>query len=817
MNTEAIKSCPKCHAPIPPEAPQGLCPECLLAAASIATEVGQSAQAEPPPSLETIAAGFPQLEILEFIGQGGMGLVFKARQPKLDRFVALKLLPQKPGADPAFCERFNREARVLARLNHPNIVAVHDFGEAGPFFYLLMEFVDGVNLRQAMQAGRFTPAQALALVPKICDALQYAHEEGVLHRDIKPENLLLDTRGRVKIADFGIAKLLGEAKDITLTARGAALGTPHYMAPEQLERPQDVDQRADVYSLGVVFYEMLTGELPIGRFAPPSEKTPMDPRVDQVVLRTLEKERERRFQSAGDVKTQVEKITATPAANQPGPTGAVHRAPGGQPQSPPLQTSAGPTPPFKQSGWSIRSIAAAALVGVSLFAFGLAIVAANHLAPSETVLLFALIGFPALAGTLLAWTTLRNLGATTDQPRGARLTLLSAVAWPLLLLDLLLLFMLLLFVESFQWHVLHARTGGLIGVVAVPGALAIVGLDVFVLRHLLNRWNSERALPHAQLRAFLSRVPRRALWLSVCALAVVSLGLFVGHRQIRLMNQPSEVAPFQAPSAPPGFEAAPGAPPANDGRIYLSTLTIPPGYALTVAAVLISNQVVLKQSVPTGAVALIAPEGSPVQGRLTWRLLGNTTFADGAPLQLSLGLLQGPDRPDKSFHIVPPEPVTIDWVGEPAQLWPPLNGHTKFLLVKGVAASPAAEAQPPTEWAVGIEARLDPIPGTILRHLDGPDVTFGTNWLSAFENVWPTPASSTDGPTDVTPEKLAEYQRICTLIEKLANREQQLLVQFTPDNTWVKDVREQIAAGQKAKQQLEDENPGLLLKLRRQK
>src|SRR5436190_2386758 len=317
MNTEPIKTCPKCHAPIPPEAPQGLCPKCLLAAASMPTEAGQPAESSAAPSLESIAGAFPQLEILEFIGQGDMGLVFKARQPKLDRFVALKLLPQKAGADPAFNERFNREARVLARLSHPNIVAVHDFGQAGPFFFLIMEFVDGVNLRQAMRASRFTPAQALALVPRICDALQYAHEEGILHRDIKPENLLLDTRGRVKIADFGIAKLLGERKDITLTAIGSTIGTPHYMAPEQLERPHEVDQRADVYSLGVVFYEMLTGELPIGRFAPPSEKTPMDPRVDEVVLRALEKERERRFQSAGEVRTHVERITADPARGQP--------------------------------------------------------------------------------------------------------------------------------------------------------------------------------------------------------------------------------------------------------------------------------------------------------------------------------------------------------------------------------------------------------------------------------------------------------------------------------------------------------------------
>jgi len=157
-----------------------------------------------------------------------MGVVYKARQPRLDRLVALKLLPQSLAADAAFAERFNREARVLARLNHPNIVTVHDFGQSGGFFYLLMEFVDGVNLRQAMQAGRFTPQQAMMLVPKICEALQFAHDEGILHRDIKPENILLDTKGRVKIADFGIAKLVGEAREnLTLTVSGMALGTPH--------------------------------------------------------------------------------------------------------------------------------------------------------------------------------------------------------------------------------------------------------------------------------------------------------------------------------------------------------------------------------------------------------------------------------------------------------------------------------------------------------------------------------------------------------------------------------------------------------------
>src|SRR5688572_7473247 len=181
------KFCPKCGGSIPVEAPQGLCPKCLLLQASIPTDAGKGATSQSaPPTHEELVAAFPQLEILELIGQGGMGFVFKARQPKIERLVALKLLPQSLAADPAFAERFTREARVLARLNHPNIVTLHDFGQANGFFYLLMEFVDGVNLRQAMEAGRFTSAQALALVPDICEALQYAHMQAMLHRDIKP-------------------------------------------------------------------------------------------------------------------------------------------------------------------------------------------------------------------------------------------------------------------------------------------------------------------------------------------------------------------------------------------------------------------------------------------------------------------------------------------------------------------------------------------------------------------------------------------------------------------------------------------------------
>ncbi|HTH48536.1 MAG TPA: serine/threonine-protein kinase [Candidatus Limnocylindria bacterium] len=332
MNSESVPNlCPRCCGPVPADAPQGLCPRCVMARAATPTEAGARSGARlTPPPLAAVAAAFPQFEILELIGVGGMGVVYKARQPKLDRIVALKLLPQSPSVDPAFAERFHREARFLARLTHPYIVSVFDFGESGGFCFLLMEYVDGVNLRQAMQAGRFSPAQALAIVPDICAALQYAHNQGVLHRDIKPENILLDAQGRVKIADFGIAKLVGDPgdprTDLALTQSGARLGTPHYMAPEQIEQPADVDHRADIYSLGVVFYELLTGELPLGRFAAPSAKTPLDARVDEIVLRALAKERELRQQSAGEMKTQVETVTANPHAPAADPAASAIQA-----------------------------------------------------------------------------------------------------------------------------------------------------------------------------------------------------------------------------------------------------------------------------------------------------------------------------------------------------------------------------------------------------------------------------------------------------------------------------------------------------------
>lgn len=266
-----------------------------------------------PPTLKELAPHFPQLEILECLGRGGMGVVYKARQKALDRMVALKLLAPERVGDPKFAGRFEHEAKALAALSHPNIVTIHDFGEAGGYFYLLMEFVDGVNLRQATQGGRFTPGQALAIVPPVCEALQYAHDHGVVHRDIKPENLLLDKEGRVKIADFGIATMLGAEPPGVGLAETQPAGTPPYMAPEQKAR-HATDHRADIYSLGVVLYELLTGEMPSGTLQPPSRKVRIDVRLDEVVLRALESKPELRYQTAGDFGASVETVVGSPAA-----------------------------------------------------------------------------------------------------------------------------------------------------------------------------------------------------------------------------------------------------------------------------------------------------------------------------------------------------------------------------------------------------------------------------------------------------------------------------------------------------------------------
>jgi serine/threonine-protein kinase len=290
--------CPQCGTPLPAGALAGLCPACLLKQ-GVAGDTVTGGPTKPfnPPSVAELAVLFPQLEILELIGKGGMGAVYKARQKQLDRIVALKILPPGIGHDAAFAGRFAREAKALAKLNHPGIVTLYEFGQVGqasslssetkeltgkmpvPLYYFLMEFVDGVNLRQLLHAGRIAPREALAIVPQICDALQFAHDQGIVHRDIKPENILLDRRGRVKVADFGLAKLVGTEATVgqtflsagsgdfpvasssgmntglesavnrqagkpalppaSLTDVGKIMGAPAYMAPEHVEHPAE--------------------------------------------------------------------------------------------------------------------------------------------------------------------------------------------------------------------------------------------------------------------------------------------------------------------------------------------------------------------------------------------------------------------------------------------------------------------------------------------------------------------------------------------------------------------------------------------------
>jgi serine/threonine protein kinase len=376
----AEKTCPTCGKTVNESALMGLCPDCLLQAGFGTIDTGQDAlgksAAFAPPTPMEWTRYFPDLEIIELLGRGGMGAVYKARQKRLERQVALKILPPTVGQDPSFAERFEREAIALAQLHHPNIVTLYDSGQVDGLFYFFMEFVDGVNLRQLLDGGCLSSKEALAIVPQICDALQFAHDRGIIHRDIKPENILLSKEGQVKIADFGVAKIV--ARELTeapvtdapmaetdQTEVGKIIGTPQYMAPEQLSHPLDVDNRADIYALGVVFYQMLTGELPAGKFEPPSRKVQIDVRLDEIVLRALEKKPELRYQQASVMKTQVETIAETPGA------GVISEVAPNSQQIPRKKESAPVSPPrFSRmavvGGWCVGfAILAAILITIS--------------------------------------------------------------------------------------------------------------------------------------------------------------------------------------------------------------------------------------------------------------------------------------------------------------------------------------------------------------------------------------------------------------------------------------------------------------------
>ncbi|CAN5772937.1 hypothetical protein BH09VER1_BH09VER1_46210 [soil metagenome] len=267
-----------------------------------------------PPTPEELARLLPQYHIERMLGHGGMGAVYQGTQEKLSRPVALKLLPAELTADAEFVTRFEREARTLAQLQHPGIVAIYDFGQTSDgHLYFVMEYVEGTDLRRILQGPGLHPSQALEIIVQVCEALQAAHRRGVVHRDIKPANILITLDGRVKLADFGLARQDHddiEASDLTCT--NDVLGTPDYMAPEQhagrTERP---DHRADIFALGLTLYEMLTGQLPRGAFVPPSRKVQVDVRIDEVVLKALQEEPARRYQQASEMKTDVDHIRSS--------------------------------------------------------------------------------------------------------------------------------------------------------------------------------------------------------------------------------------------------------------------------------------------------------------------------------------------------------------------------------------------------------------------------------------------------------------------------------------------------------------------------
>ncbi|MBK8039475.1 MAG: protein kinase [Verrucomicrobiaceae bacterium] len=261
-------------------------------------------------TVEEVAALLPQGDyaVEALIGQGGMGAVYRATQVRLGRAVAVKIMRREQGADAGFEARFRLEALALAKLHHPNIVSVFDFGEAGPeHLYLTMELVEGADLMEIIRSRRMTQELALALLPQICDALQFAHDHGIIHRDVKPSNILVTAEGSIKVADFGLAKRF-DAESSFHTRTGTRMGTPDYAAPEQFDAEAEVDHRADVYAVGVMIYQMLTGHVPRGAWKPPSQRSDCDERWDAIVRRAMQTEPEERFQQIRELRASVSSI-----------------------------------------------------------------------------------------------------------------------------------------------------------------------------------------------------------------------------------------------------------------------------------------------------------------------------------------------------------------------------------------------------------------------------------------------------------------------------------------------------------------------------
>jgi serine/threonine protein kinase len=260
------------------------------------------------PELEEVARLFPSYEILGLIACGGMGAVYHAIQTSLDRPVAIKILPREYSTDAEFRAGFEAEAKAMAKLNHPNLISVYDFGEVEGLLFIIMEFVAGQSLHQATHGCAVEHADAIKLVIGVCHGLEHAHEYGILHRDIKPSNILLDGQMNPKIGDFGLARAL----ERQVEEGEQIFGTPGYTAPEVLNPPFTIDQRADIFSVGVMLHELLTGCLPDADPRPASQICGCNRRLDVVIRRATDPNPNRRYVSATEFAKELEKIAAAP-------------------------------------------------------------------------------------------------------------------------------------------------------------------------------------------------------------------------------------------------------------------------------------------------------------------------------------------------------------------------------------------------------------------------------------------------------------------------------------------------------------------------